>query len=148
MTWLKSLQRLEGLTISGGEPTDQITALSKFLVNFRQEFPNAELVLYTALLWSRLKHQYAGLLALCDVVIAGPYIQSLTSTAMSGSCNQTVELLTPHAKRLYAGWQDWPVHRVQVGRTHQNGKMVMVGIPSREMTHSARLNQTAISPSH
>lgn len=139
--WMKSLHRVDGLTITGGEPTDQAAALSDLLQRFRGAFSDAEVVLYSALLWPRLQKQHASLLAMCDMVVAGPYLAALMPTPLAGSANQTVHLLTPLAERLYAGWEGWPLHRVMVSATQRPEQALMVGIPSRAMNaaHEHRL---------
>jgi anaerobic ribonucleoside-triphosphate reductase activating protein len=133
MRWMRSLPRLDGLTLTGGEPTDQADALIALLKAFRPAFPDAEVVLYSALLWPRLQREFAGLVALCDVVVAGPFVANLPPTPLAGSNNQTVHLLTPLAERLYAGWQSWPLHRVQVSQSGSQDSALVVGIPSRAM---------------
>jgi anaerobic ribonucleoside-triphosphate reductase activating protein len=127
------LPRVDGITLTGGEPSDQAEILASLLHQFRSAFPSAEVVLYSALLWPRLQQRHAPLINLCDVVIAGPYVASLPPTPLAGSSNQTLHLLTPLANQLYAGWESWPLHRVQVGNLHQDNKVLMVGIPSRAM---------------
>lgn len=134
LAWIQAMPHVGGLTISGGEPSDQAVSLVTLLQGFRIAHPNAEVVLYSALLWPRLQRQHAALISLCDVVVAGPYVASLPPTPLAGSSNQTVHLLTPLAKQLYAGWRSWPLHRVQLGNTASADKVVMVGIPSRAMT--------------
>lgn len=136
--WMQSLPRVEGLTITGGEPTDQAETLIALLRQFRTTFPNAEVVIYSALLWPRLQQQHAALVAQCDVVVAGPFVASLPATPLAGSDNQTVHLLTPLAERLYADWKAWPVHRVQIGIARAPSEVLMVGIPSRALntTHN------------
>ena len=134
LSWMQSLPRVGGLTVSGGEPTDQADALAHLLKQFRTRFSHAEVVLYSALLWPKLQRNHAHLIELCDVVVAGPYVASLPPTPLAGSANQTVHLLTPMAERLYAGWKSWPLHRVQVGQLPQAHKVLMVGIPSRAMS--------------
>lgn len=131
--WMQSLPRVDGITITGGEPSDQAEALAGLLQQFRTAFPTAEVVLYSALLWKRLQQHHAQLIDLCDAVVAGPYVVSLPPTPLAGSSNQTVHLLTPMAERLYAGWATWPMHRVQVGNLPQEKKVLMIGIPSRAM---------------
>lgn len=132
--WMHTLPRLDGLTVTGGEPTDQAAALINLLKHFRDAFPSAEVVLYSALLWPRLQHHHAALLGLCDAVVAGPYVAGMPPTALAGSANQTVHLLTPLAQRLYDGWEGWPLHRVMVSTAPQTQQLLMVGIPSREMS--------------
>lgn len=135
--WMQSLPRVEGITITGGEPSDQAEALTSLLQQFRAGFPAAEVVLYSALLWPRLQQNHAQLIELCDVVVAGPYVTSLPPTPLAGSSNQTVHLLTPLAEKLYANWKNWPLHRVQVGNLQQEKKVLMVGIPSRTMSNAS-----------
>lgn len=134
LEWLQSLPRLDGLTVTGGEPTDQAAALTILLQRFRDAVPDAEVVLYSALTWQRLQRHHAQLLTLCDVVVAGPYLAALPPTPLAGSANQTVHLLTPLAERLYTGWDNWPLHRVMLGTTSQASQVLMVGIPSRRMS--------------
>jgi hypothetical protein len=66
-------------------------------------------------------------------VVTGPYVRTRAATALAGSDNQEVILLTPLAERLYCGWQDWPRHALQVGWAKMD-QMITVGIP-----HTPRL---------
>lgn len=136
IAWMKSLPRVNGLTLTGGEPTDQAVALTALLAAFRQSFPGAEVVLYSARLWPRLQRGFSELIALCDVVVAGPYVASLKPTPLAGSSNQTVHLLTPLAQRIYAGWENWPLHRVQLSKPGARNTALVIGIPSRAMRQS------------
>lgn len=140
--WMARLPRVDGLTITGGEPTDQAAALIDLLRSFRRTFPRAEVVLYSALLWSRLQRDFGDLVALCDVIVSGPYVQGLPPTPLAGSSNQTVHLLTPLAERLYAGWEDWPLHRVQLSPSGRADSALLIGIPSRSLHRSASQTQT------
>lgn len=141
--WMQSLPRIGGLTVTGGEPSDQADALAHLLKEFRTRFPHAEVVLYSALLWPKLQRNHAHLTELCDVVVAGPYVANLPPTPLAGSANQTVHLLTPMAERLYAGWKNWPLHCVQVASLPRENKVLMVGIPSRAMS-SAPTDSTLV----
>lgn len=127
-----------GLTVSGGEPTDQAGAVTVLAAGFRAAFPEAELVLYTGLRWRALMDRFPDLAVRFDCVVAGPYVRTREATALAGSGNQEVRLLTPRAERLYAGWSSWPRHRVQVGQC-QGEALVTVGIPDTpRMTVAAR----------
>lgn len=129
----------QGLTVSGGEPTDQAEAVGVLVAAFRAEFPLAEVVLYTGLRWRILEALHKNLVDMLDVVVAGPYVRTLDATPMAGSSNQEVRLLTPLAKILYRDWQEWPIHALQVALAGKN-RLVTVGIPN-----VARMSQVARS---
>lgn len=131
-------RRPSGLTVSGGEPTDQAPGVKALIKGFRDSFPEAEVVLYTGLRWAVLAERLPALADLLDVVVAGPYASSVEATPLAGSGNQEVKLLTPLAQRLYLGWQDWPRHALQVGQA-STGEVVTVGIPhTPRMAHAAQ----------
>jgi len=129
--------RPAGLTVSGGEPTDQAAAVAALVQTFRAEFPGTEAVLYTGLRWPALVSRYPGFAQLFDVAITGPYVQTRPATPLAGSTNQEVRLLTPLAERLYRDWDRWPVHAVQVA-ARSDARVVAVGIP-----HTARMERAA-----
>lgn len=120
-----------GLTITGGEPSDQADVLQPLLVDFKSQFPDAELVLYTGLRWSVFQAKFPTLADISDLVVAGPYVQSLpATTALAGSSNQEIKLLTPLATKLFAGYEQWPKNRVQVSKTISSNELTLVGIPN------------------
>jgi anaerobic ribonucleoside-triphosphate reductase activating protein len=127
-----------GLTVSGGEPTDQAKAVTAFIAGFREAFADTEVILYTGLRWPVLEKRFPALVALLDVAVTGPYVRTLEATPLTGSSNQEVKLLTPLAERLYRGWRDWPRHALQVGSARSD-EIVTVGIPeTRRMARAAR----------
>ncbi len=87
---------IEGITISGGEPLEQIDALTCFL-GYIKKHSDLSILLFTGYSWdeiSRMQHS-DELLACVDVLIAGRYEQALrSSTGLLGSTNQTVHFLT------------------------------------------------------
>lgn len=117
-----------GLTISGGEPSDQAPAVAALIRGFRELFPEAEVVMYSGLRWPVLVARHSELIALLDVAVTGPYVSTLDATPLAGSSNQEVRLLTPLAERLYRDWPQWPKNVLQVGRGEGN-RVVTVGIP-------------------
>ncbi len=126
-----------GLTISGGEPSDQAEAVTSLVTRFRATFPGAEIVLYTGLQWPVLAERFPALTALLDVAVTGPFVRTREPTPLTGSSNQEVHLLTPVAERLYHDWQDWSLHALQVGRSKPD-QLVTVGIP-----HTPRMARAA-----
>lgn len=128
--------QLARLTVTGGEPTEQAGPLQTFLGRVRERFSDTEVVLYSGRTWAALQRHFHGLVAQCDVVVAGPFVANRPPTPLAGSDNQTVHLLTPRAERLYRDWPQWPLHRVQVNVAETPGheqRMVLVGIPQRAL---------------
>ena len=121
-------QTPSGLTISGGEPSDQAPAVTALIRGFRELFPEAEVVLYSGLRWPVLSTRHPELVALLDVAVTGPYVRTLEATPLAGSSNQEVVLLTALAERLYRDWPHWPKNVLQIGRG-ENNRVVTVGIP-------------------
>lgn len=128
--------RPSGLTVSGGEPSDQPDAVAALIDAFRAAFPEGEIVLYSGLPFDTLRQRHPQLAARPDVVVAGPFVRGSPATALAGSDNQEVHLQTPLAERLYHDWRQWPRHAVQVG-TGPDG-VVTVGIPDSHRLKAAR----------
>jgi anaerobic ribonucleoside-triphosphate reductase activating protein len=72
--WATSLQGVSGLTISGGEPTAQLTALVPFLERIRKE-TDLSALLFSGRTRSEIIRLPSGaaLLSAIDVLIDGPY---------------------------------------------------------------------------
>jgi len=88
---------IEGLTISGGEPLQQISALTALLLRVRSE-THLSTLLFTGFTWNEI-HRLPGsadLLARLDVVLAGRYqVEKRVASGLIGSSNKTVHFLTP-----------------------------------------------------
>lgn len=126
-----------GLTVSGGEPTDQAEGVTALMSGFRTVFLGAEVILYTGLSWPDLAERHPALVALLDVAVTGPFQREREATALAGSDNQELVLLTPLARRLYCNWRAWPRHVLQVGQS-AGEQLVTVGIPdTARMDHAA-----------
>lgn len=135
-----------GLTVSGGEPTDQAEGVTALISGFRTKFPGSEVILYTGLSWPELAERHPVLVALLDVAVTGPFRRAREATALAGSDNQDVVLLTPLARRLYRDWRAWPRHVLQIGQGGE-GRLVTIGIPDiARMDHAAeQIGATATS---
>lgn len=127
-----------GLTVSGGEPTDQADAVTALITAFRNEFPVSEVVLYTGLSWTTLAARHHEMISMLDVAITGPFRRELEPTSLTGSSNQDVVLLSDLARELYQGWEQWPHGIVQIG-SGPEGAVVTVGVPdTSRMQRAAR----------
>lgn len=95
--WVLSLSgKIEGLTISGGEPLQQMNGLLPLLERIRAA-SNLSVVLFSGYTWGEIhkmprSHQ---LLASIDVLLAGRYHSELRQArGLLGSKNKTVHFLT------------------------------------------------------
>jgi anaerobic ribonucleoside-triphosphate reductase activating protein len=88
--------QIEGLTISGGEPLQQMPALLELLHALRRT-THLSVLAFTGFTWAevqRMPHS-AELLASLDVLIAGRFVASQRlAQGLIGSANKTVHLLT------------------------------------------------------
>lgn len=90
------------VTITGGEPLDQVIGLMAMLTRLRtmdalDYFPRRHIILYTGYTWAHINHEIregdaalAVLIQQVDVIVDGPYVESLDNDGMQwrGSSNQ------------------------------------------------------------
>ena len=91
-----SLDQVEGITLSGGEPLLQHRALAKLLFQVHQS-ADLGVILFTGFTWAELQHipKISICLAEIDLVIAGRYQQSNhLARHLIGSTNKTIHYLT------------------------------------------------------
>lgn len=113
LNWLDGLppEEVDGITISGGEPTDQPDALSALLAGIgawrrtrRPELPVPDVLVFTGRNPGWLDGPAARCLAGADAAVVGPYVAGRAGVApLRGSDNQQLVALTPlGAERLPA----------------------------------------------
>ena len=106
--WVSSLEGIEGVSFSGGEPFEQAKAVRETIVAIREKNPNLTFFSYTGFDVEGLQHskdeEVAGLLNELDMLSAGPYVHSKRQTDLlwRGSSNQTIHYLSP----VYNGQQE------------------------------------------
>ena len=81
---------IEGLTVSGGEPFAQATALAPLLAAVRQK--GISVFVFTGLEWAEIGD--APLIPLVDVLVTGRFLHHLEAVPWRGSANQQVHFLT------------------------------------------------------
>jgi anaerobic ribonucleoside-triphosphate reductase activating protein len=131
LAWLAGLDGpVDGVTVSGGEPLQQPGPVAELLAGVvawrgRREI---DVLLYTGYPWSRAA-RYRDVLASCDAVIAGPYVQRRNTgdLPLRGSANQRVVPLTPLGRRRYGPGAALPPRGLQASVTE--GRIWLVGIP-------------------
>jgi len=99
---LSSNQEIEGLTVLGGEPMDQAEALLPLLTNVKGI--GLSLIVFTGYYLEQLTSSaQKRIVELCDLLIDGPYVKSLTdfSRPWIGSKNQRIHFLTDRYKQQH-----------------------------------------------
>ncbi|GIH23466.1 radical activating enzyme [Acrocarpospora phusangensis] len=136
LAWLSSLpDPLDGVTISGGEPFEQPAALGELLdgiLAWRGERP-IDVLVYSGRPLSRLTREQRSrdILARCDAVIAGPYVERRnTGLRWRGSSNQSIVTLSPLGHRRYAD-ADSPPEAPRLQVCVDGDRVHYIGIPRR-----------------
>jgi anaerobic ribonucleoside-triphosphate reductase activating protein len=128
-------ERLDGVTISGGEPFQQPDALLGLCSELRLRWPEADVLVYSGYPFRRLQDRHAAVLALVDAVIAEPFVAGRpTELPWRGSANQTLHVLSPSAAHRYGAaatraGAGAPAGRLQV--TVDEHAVWLTGIPRR-----------------
>jgi anaerobic ribonucleoside-triphosphate reductase activating protein len=91
----------DGVTISGGEPFEQVEALELLVSTTRQSY-SGDVLVFSGFEFEELERRHSKTLALLDVVVAGPYqADAGNELTLRGSDNQTIHLLSDLAKERY-----------------------------------------------
>ena len=117
--------KVEGITISGGEPLQQLPALIAFLTEIRKK-SRLSVLLFSGYDWQEIQSMPKSgiLVSLVDVFIAGRYISSQRlARGLMGSGNKTAHFLT----NRYSKSDLAAVPEAEV-ILNQNGEIVFSGI--------------------
>ncbi len=123
-------EKIDGITISGGEPFLQAEALTRLLELVKSHRPELTVIVYSGYTFGQLKEREdcRQLLEYTDVLIDGPYIQELDDgKGIRGSGNQRIISLTgrldPFIKTMCDGER-----KVQY-LLDKNGTVTLIGVP-------------------
>ena len=128
--YILSLRDIDGLTVSGGEPMLQATALKALFSHIRQ-YKDLSIICYTGFTLEQLVAKndpdIEYILSLVDVLIDGQYIHSLNDNqGWRGSSNQVVHFFTKrHLSEVdlfIRGKRNVEIHI-------RNDSALMVGVP-------------------
>lgn len=139
LAWVDGLSEdtVDGITISGGEPTDQPEALLVLLQGLAKRFHSRtrefDVLLYTGRELEELHVRAPGVLDLVDAVVSGRFIATLAgSHALRGSANQTVTAKSELGARRYPAAdleRRYGEQRSRMGLHVDDQSIWMVGIP-------------------
>lgn len=127
------LSECDGVTISGGEPFDQLPGLESLLKEVRKRFDTNILVFsghpYETLIASKMA--WDGLI---DALVSDPFVQAIGQTkALRGSDNQRLHCLTPLGLALFSSYErltDDVDKRLDI-MFDEGGTVWLAGIPTR-----------------
>jgi anaerobic ribonucleoside-triphosphate reductase activating protein len=95
--------KVDGFTITGGEPFLQPEALAELLPELRRI--SGDILVYTGFEYEQLKDRYEDLLGMITVLIDGRYIESRnTNCFLRGSDNQNIRILDPSYRDFYQNY--------------------------------------------
>ncbi len=103
--------KLDGITITGGEPFDQppaLAALLTALVQWRSHDKlDFDILCYSGYALANLQRKHSGLLQQIDALIPEPFVQARPLTHVwRGSSNQPLVLLSERGRQRYANHVD------------------------------------------
>lgn len=134
--WTAALARgATGLTVSGGEPTEQPRALLALLRAVRSaSVPHgaepADVLLYTGRSRTEFAARVPGGTGLVDALITGPFrVGEPTGLIWRGSANQRLHLLSDLGRERYAGYQRHRPERPPMQVVVDDDKVSYVGVP-------------------
>ena len=128
-------QKIDGITITGGDPLEQIAELAVLLPLLREI--TDDVLIYTGYTAAEAEaalspSEWEALRQFTDVLIDGPYINDLNDgkCVLRGSANQNIIFFDERKKNKYTEY-------MEKGRTVQNvfynNKMISVGIHNRDL---------------
>jgi anaerobic ribonucleoside-triphosphate reductase activating protein len=129
--WLKLA---DGVTVSGGEPFDQIDALRELLMNIRRAH-RGDILVYSGYSFESLQEKLKSFDGLIDALIADPFeISATQSLALRGSDNQRLLTFTPVGKERFRRFEravNASDRHLDVMFDDATGEVWFAGIPVR-----------------
>ncbi|HNY12877.1 MAG TPA: 4Fe-4S single cluster domain-containing protein [Candidatus Wallbacteria bacterium] len=125
-------KRVDGVTITGGEPFDQPAALIK-LVKYLRGITDGDIFVYSGYRYEYLSRKFPAILSKIDVLVSEPFAENETDRLIwRGSDNQKIHLLSAAARKLYPK----NINKIEYsGRKMQfsiiGDEIFMIGIPAR-----------------
>lgn len=125
---LLTSESLDGITLTGGEPTDQAAALVEVL---SQLLPRPDVLLFTGRTYAAAHALAPELLRLATCVVAGPYRAEVPPDEalrrLTASGNQSLHFADEAAEQRYRSWATAPGADLQVLADDRD--LFLVGLP-------------------
>jgi anaerobic ribonucleoside-triphosphate reductase activating protein len=141
------LSAADGVTVTGGEPFDQVAALEALLAGLRERF-QGDILVYSGYPFEALTEALGRLTDLMDALISDPYQSAAEDRlALRGSDNQRLHQLTPLGRSRFQQFEA-PGEKCRSLDLMMDagGRFWLAGIPQRG--DFARLRQTLEAHGH
>ena len=131
--------KIEGITISGGEPFLQSKALNT-LLNFIKSKRDLGVIVYTGYTLEQIKAKNSSddisLLKNIDILIDGLYEDSLNDgLSLRGSSNQNLHQFTKRYVDVFGNYYNKSIREVEIHMQDDNA--MLVGIPQRTFLNNS-----------
>lgn len=126
----------DGVTITGGEPLDQVAPLEEFLQGFSrsQIFEHLDVLLYSGYSFGEAKLRSPLVFDLIDASITEPYVAAQTTDLVwRGSENQVLTMLTDRGRQFFGPFVDERTKVSEMQLSVASGTVWAVGIPREKL---------------
>ena len=144
-SWILSINGIDGVTFSGGEPFEQAAAISQTISLIQEKKPHLSIFTFTGFDFQTLKSStddsVKELLKMTDILSAGPFISKLRDSSLlwRGSSNQELHFLTEkYNSAMEISWieespfEEYHLHQELIhftgfGGPHSNNLKTIIG---------------------
>ncbi|MEY9881194.1 4Fe-4S single cluster domain-containing protein [Bradyrhizobium sp. USDA 329] len=127
------ISNADGITISGGEPFDQLDALLELTARIRSK-TEADILVFTGYPWAHIRDVVGTSARTIDALITGPFdFEEKQTLALRGSDNQELHFITEKGRARFSSFERLADERdrsVDV-MFDENGDVWLAGIPAR-----------------
>lgn len=127
------ISNADGITISGGEPFDQLDALLELTGRIRSK-TEADILVFTGYPWAHIRDVVGTSARAIDALITGPFnFEEKQTLALRGSDNQELHFITEKGRARFSSFERLADERdrsVDV-MFDENGDVWLAGIPAR-----------------
>lgn len=147
ITRIAEKHRIDGFTLSGGDPFFQPDALGELLPELNRI--SRDILVYTGYLYDGLMKKYPELMQHIAVLIDGPYVEAMNNgEALRGSSNQNVIFLRQEFHTLYDAYRNNWQNVVQNFTTSTGVASVGIHRPSYHEELEARIKTKGLTIWH
>jgi len=129
---IKKLDKMDGITITGGEPLDQAEAILQLILKLKKE--NITSVVFTGYDETKIQSNPVrrDIFQLADILIIGPFQEKLKNPFLRwrGSSNQTIIFNNPTYKQKYANISEINECEIHID---ESGKLILTGFPDEKI---------------